>query len=75
MGKLLDRSLDNLLAPLSSFPLSALPRDPATISVTVDGAPAAGFTYDPASNRIVFAAGSVPAPGSHLAANYEVACP
>jgi len=58
----------------TSFELSAVPRDPAQISVTVNGAPATGFRYDPAANRIVFPQSAVPPPGSHITARFEPAC-
>ena len=74
-GSLLERSLGDLLLPLTSFPLSARPRDPAAILVTVDGAAVTQWSYDPASNRLVFPPGAVPPPGSHITARYEPACP
>ncbi len=73
-GKLLEDSLGGLLLPLTSFPLSAIPKDPAAIVVTVDGATVTTWTYDPASNRIVFPVAAVPPPGSHITARYEPAC-
>jgi hypothetical protein len=42
--------------------------------VTVNGAIVTSWTYDPASNRVVFPAAAVPSPGSHITANYEAAC-
>jgi hypothetical protein len=75
MGDLIDRSLDILLLPLTGFSLSAVPKDPTQIVVTVNGQPTTTFSYDPLSNRIVFPPGSVPPPGSHITATYEVACP
>src|SRR2546426_3507907 len=63
-GAMLESSLGGVLMPLSSFPLSARPRDPQAIAVTVDGASVTNWTYDPASNRIVFPASAVPPPGS-----------
>ena len=73
-GAMLESSLGGLLMPLSSFPLSARPRDPQAIAVTVDGASVTNWTYDPASNRIVFPASAVPPPGSHITARYEPGC-
>ena len=73
-GAMLESSLGGLLMPLSSFPLSARPRDPQAIAVTVDGASVTNWTYDPAANRIVFPASAVPPPGSHITARYEPAC-
>jgi hypothetical protein len=73
-GSMLENSLGNLLLPLTSFPLSARPRDPAAIVVTVDGAVVTTWSYDPSSNRIVFPPNAVPPPGSHITARYEPAC-
>src|SRR2546425_1188983 len=73
-GAMLDDALGTLLLPLTSFELSAVPRDPSQISVTVNGAPATGFRYDPASNRIVFPQSAVPPPGSHITATFDPAC-
>ena len=73
-GSMLDNSLGDLLMPLTSFPLSAHPRDPASILVTVNGVTVTQWSYDPTSNRIVFPATAVPPPGSHITARYEPAC-
>ena len=73
-GALLESSLGGLLSPLSSFPLSAYPKDPASIAVTVNGAAVTQWSYDAASNRIVFPANAVPPPGSHITARYEPPC-
>jgi hypothetical protein len=73
-GAMLDNSLGNLLLPLTSFQLSAHPRDPSAIVVTVDGAVVTSWSYDAASNRIVFPADAAPPPGSHITAKYEPAC-
>ncbi|MGZ6125791.1 MAG: hypothetical protein ACXWLR_12575, partial [Myxococcales bacterium] len=73
-GKLLESSLDGLLLPLTSFPLSAHPKDPGAMVVTVNGATVTTWSYDPASNRVVFPASAVPPPGSHITARYEPAC-
>ena len=73
-GPMLDNALGNLLQPLSSFPLSAHPRDPASIAVTVNGAAVSNFRYDAATNRIVFPPSAIPPPGSHITATYDPAC-
>jgi hypothetical protein len=73
-GAMLDDALGTLLLPLTSFPLSAQPRDPGRISVTVDGAATGNFRYDPGTNRIVFPQTAVPPPGSHIGATFEPAC-
>ena len=74
LGPTLDRAVDTLLQPLSSFPLSARPYDPDQIAVAVDGVQAGGWIYDPGPNRIVFAPTVVPPPGSHITADYVSAC-
>ncbi len=74
MGARLNGVLDRILLPLTSFTLSARPRDPSAISVTVNGKATAAFTYDAGSNRIVFAPADAPAPGSHIEATYQLAC-
>jgi hypothetical protein len=74
MGTLLENSLGNLLLPLTSFPLSAHPKDPAAIQVSVNGAPVTNWSYEALANRIVFPNTAVPAPGSHITAKYEPAC-
>ena len=73
-GAMLDDALGTLLLPLTSFPLSTHPLDPAKISVTVNGARVSAFRYDSGSNRLVFPQDSVPAPGSHITATYDPAC-
>jgi len=73
-GPMLESSLGGLLLPLTSFPLSARPRDPSQIVVTVGGVTVSVWSYDPVSNRIVFPASAVPPPGSHITARYEPAC-
>src|SRR5262249_47871517 len=73
-GSMLDDALGSLLLPLTSFELSAHPLDPSKIAVTIDGVPTTNFSYDPASNRIVFPQDAVPPPGSHITATFEPAC-
>jgi hypothetical protein len=56
------------------FFLSRYP-DPATLQVYVDGvARTTGWSFDPNSNSIVFQAGSVPAEGQIIRAEYRAAC-
>ena len=74
MGDLLDRAIGDLMQPLSSFALTAVPREPGQIEVTINGAKVSGFSYDQKTNRIVFAKGSVPPPGSTVGASYAPAC-
>jgi hypothetical protein len=71
---LLDGALNDLLLPLTSFPLSAHPQDPAAILVAVNGVPAMNWTYDAGPNRIVFPKTAPPAPGSQISAKYQPAC-
>jgi hypothetical protein len=73
-GKMLDDALGGLLQPLSSFKLSARPRDPSQIVVTVNGAVVTSWSYDAATNRIVFLPSAVPPPGSHIVAVYDPGC-
>jgi hypothetical protein len=73
-GAMLDNALNDLLLPLTSFPLSTRPRDPAQIQVAVNGVPTTGFSYDATTNRIVFARANAPAPGTHITAKYLAAC-
>ena len=73
-GVMLDDALGTLLLPLTSFPLSAVPRDPAAIAVTVDGAATTNFRYDVGTNRIVFPQSAVPPPGSQITATFDPAC-
>jgi Abnormal spindle-like microcephaly-assoc'd, ASPM-SPD-2-Hydin len=73
-GAMLDDALGSLLLPLTSFKLSAAPRDPAHIDVRVNGAPASGWSFDATTNRIVFTQGSVPPPGSQITAGFDPAC-
>jgi hypothetical protein len=74
MGSLLDSALGDLLLPLTSFPLSAKPKDPSAIQVTVNGSASTDWTYDAGSNRIVFPRTDIPPPGSIITAQYEPAC-
>jgi Abnormal spindle-like microcephaly-assoc'd, ASPM-SPD-2-Hydin len=73
-SSMLDSALTNLLAPVSSFPLSAHPADPAAIQVTVNSSPSTSWSYDAVSNRIVFPANAIPAPGAQITATYQPAC-
>lgn len=58
--------------PLSVFTLSSTP-DPATIVVTIDGAPAAGWAYDTDDNAVVFDQLSLPPPASVIEVAYDEA--
>jgi hypothetical protein len=56
------------------FFLSRYP-EPATIKVYVDGVErTTGWSFDPNSNSVVFLAGSVPAEGQDIRAEYRAAC-
>src|SRR5439155_22945560 len=55
-GKLLESSLGNLLLPLTSSKLSALPQDRPSIPVSADGAPATQWSYRAASDGPVLPA-------------------
>jgi hypothetical protein len=73
-GALLDGALGDLLLPLTSFPLSGRPTDPARMAVTVSGAPVTSWSYDASSNRLVFPSSAVPPPGSRISAQYDAGC-
>ena len=70
---LLSAVASKAFSPADRFALSALP-DPGSLVVSVDGIRlAGGWTYDPASNQVVFA--NRPGPGSRLSVYYRKACP
>ena len=58
---------------LSTFFLSQVPGDPAAIAVDVDGQPAGGWTYDAASNAVVFGQSWIPDAFATIAVRYSVA--
>ncbi len=78
-GASLERLGSNAFGAQSIFPLSAVPEDPAQISVRVNGAIVSGgpgsWTYEPAANAIVFDKSAVPGSGSHIEVNYPIGCP
>jgi len=53
-----------------SYPLSGVPIA-GTLGVEVNGAPASSWTYDPLTNRVVFATSDLPPPGSAIQVSYE----
>jgi spore coat protein U-like protein len=55
----------------SAFPLSS-PADPTTIQVTVNGKASTGWSYDAASDTVVFRA--PPSPGDTIDIQYELPC-
>ena len=68
---LLQDVVSRAFAPQTRFPLSGTP-DAAGVTVTVDGAPATGWVYEPVSNSVVFAA--PPPPGSVIEVSYSRSC-
>ncbi len=63
---------------LTQFPLSAAP-DPATLVILVDGVvvpmdPTNGWSYDPASQAILFNGESLPEAGAEVEISYSTAC-
>lgn len=52
------------------FPLLQLDAIPASIAVTVDGQPASGWSFDAATNSVVFDAASTPQQGSTVVVDY-----
>ena len=73
-GAVLENAAGSLMLPLTSFPLSARPMDPAAIVVAVNGVTVTGWSYDAGANRIVFPQSAVPQPGSHITARYQPTC-
>ena len=65
MGALADETLSQ-----ATFPLIELDTVPASIEVTVDGQPATGWTFDVATNSVVFDAASAPMQGSTVVVDY-----
>ncbi|MBI3180643.1 MAG: choice-of-anchor D domain-containing protein [Myxococcales bacterium] len=72
----LDELVHRASGPQSEFRLSYRPSGATGISVRVNGAeaPSGSWSFDPAKNSIVFAAGSVPAPGSSIVVRYRSEC-
>jgi hypothetical protein len=68
---LLQDVVSKAFAPQTRFPLSGTP-DASGVRVTVDGVPASGWTYDAASNTVVF--DSPPPAGSTIAVSYTRGC-
>jgi hypothetical protein len=64
----------SLVQPRLSFELTALPENPSTIQVRVDGAVVTNWTYRASSNAIVFPASGPPPAGSTVTATYRTAC-
>jgi hypothetical protein len=70
-GPLLDDVVGRAFSAQTRFPLSGTP-DAAGVAVTVDGAPATGWVYEPVSNTVIFAA--PPPPGSKIEVTYSRGC-
>ncbi|QRK08015.1 choice-of-anchor D domain-containing protein [Archangium violaceum] len=71
----LERISENAFGPNRSFPLSDKPSDVSRIVVRVDGAEVtSGWTYDPATNTVIFDADAAPAPGATVEITYPVGC-
>jgi hypothetical protein len=61
--------------PKRIFPLSDEPADPAQIVVKVDGQQVtSGWSYDAATNSIVFEEGAAPLPGAYIELIYPLGC-
>ena len=62
--------------PQERFKLSFPVSDPSQITVTVDGQAVGGdaWSFDPLTNSIVFAPGSVPAEGQTIEVSYVGDC-
>lgn len=63
---------DDLFKPRRQYVLAA-PAEPGSLVVTADGLPASGWTYDPATHSVSFAA--PPTPGTRLRFQYREPCP
>lgn len=68
---LLQDVVNRAFAAQTRFPLSAAP-DASGVTVTVNGAPAAGWVYDAPSNSVVFAV--APPPGASIEVTYTRGC-
>lgn len=74
-SKSLQSLSSNAFGPKRVFPLTQTPRDPADLTVTVNGVPVtSGWTYDAATNSISFDADSAPSNGSMIEATYALGC-
>lgn len=66
---------NNAFGPKRHFPLSETPSDPSQIVVKVNGSQVTtGWTYDAATNTIVFDANAVPAAGATVEVSYPLGC-
>jgi hypothetical protein len=68
---LLRNVANKAFAPQDRFPLSELPI-PGTVAVRINGSPVSNWTYDAASNSVVFSPG--PASGAKVEISYRRAC-
>ena len=70
-GPLLQDVVSRAFSAQTRFPLSGTP-DAAGVTVTVNGTPATGWTYDRGSNTVIFA--SPPPPGAMIEVSYTRGC-
>ena len=70
-GPLLEDVVGRAFSAQTRFPLSGTP-DASGVTVTVDGAPATGWIYEPVSNTVIFAL--PPPPGSKIEVTYTRSC-
>jgi hypothetical protein len=68
---LLRNVANRAFSPQDRFPLAQDPEG-GSLTVTVDGAPASGWTYDSAGNAVVFS--SPPPAGAEIQLNYRRSC-
>jgi len=75
-GPLLDSVAARAAGLQRDFRLTAVPMSAADIQVSVNGIPAAAgsWSFDPATNSVVFTAAAVPSPGQVVEARYNAAC-
>ena len=64
---------EHLFALRNQFFLSRL-ADPSTILVTIDGQDRNDWTYDEASNSVIFPEDAPPDPGAHIVIEYDTLC-
>jgi hypothetical protein len=71
----LDRISENAFGANRSFPLEERPSDSTRIVVRVDGSEVtSGWTYDAATNTVLFNPGAAPLPGATVEITYPVSC-
>jgi hypothetical protein len=70
----LERISESAFGPNRVFKLSETPSDASRIVVRVDGVVVDGWTYDAATNSVIFAVDKAPPPGATVEITYPVGC-